>query len=419
MLRIDGQIVTRSDGIRLLLSPYRQALADGARGKGLRKVQLQSYARETGMHFGCVRSVAGQYEVLLGRESDVYPLGEMVYDQLGSPDKLFFVEQVEPGRYIVVAATDHKVVLDELVEADDLAGQYELILGQFGEAPFTLAASSEILGLLAHSEHATVQELSASTIDAAQIQPGLKLLPIASLSRKKSKGQALKWGLAAGVVAALVGGYLWKSASDDRKLQEEMSARLARLKSRSIDPLAEYKRAMHTASAADSLRYLSGLIEQASAAHGWVPKQVTENPGEPVKILMSTFGGRRAQIVEDIHIQGAQFGQDSQGVVLLVDPKNLPERADMPHIEPLSKVLFETLDALDSNGFATTHVGELASFTGWSTRKVQVTFDSLPLAALDVIADTLGDRPINVTQANLNLEGQRLSGSIQLDVYGS
>ena len=115
-----------------------------------------------------------------------------------------------------------------------------------------------------------------------------------------------------------------------------------------------------------------------------------------MKVLLSAFGGRRTTLVSELQIPGAHFAQDPAGVMLLVDPKTLPERRNLSDIEPLSKVLFETLDALDATGLTSTQVGEIATFPAWSVRKVQVSFDSAPLAALEVIADSLIGRPVKL-----------------------
>jgi hypothetical protein len=422
MIRVEGAIITRSDGVRLLLQPYRQVLSGGEGAGRRQKVQVQAYSRETGLAYGCVRATrAGEHEVLLGSEANVFPLGETVYDHLGAPERLFFVEPLpDAARFVIVAAAERKVVLDTVVELAELQDHYGMLLQKFGEAEFTLAATSDVLPNLMLPSNAKLLEGAGSSVDTAAIQSNLRFVAIEELSGgPRLSGGARKLGVAAGIVAVLVGAYFWKVASDQKRLEGEATAKLAKMKTRTLDPLAEYKNAMRDPSAAERLESLSALIRAAASARGWVPSRLVFTPGEPLKVSMASFGGRRTDLVKRLRIPGARFAQESDGVALLAAPNIATARLAAPPLEPLSKVLFETLDALDATGFAVAQTGEVASFGGWSIRKVQINFDTAPLMALDVVAATLAGRPVNLSQATLTLDGQRLTGIVQLDVYGS
>lgn len=422
-MQVEGNIIIRSDGVRLLLSPYRQSLADGKGAAKRVQAQIQALAKETGLTFGCVRMLRdGSSEALLGREHDCYPAGELVYEALGQPERLFFAEEIAPSKFVVIAAHDKKVVLDELVDSEEsLWSQFELATSQFGEAPFTLAVNQALLEGLPHRDSALPTVLQTSTIETAPILSALRFRAVGSLSKGKTSNSAkVKMAIAASVMGIGFLGYLYLDHLSDQAQAEEM-ALLYAMKNRRLDPLADYKRSMSTMSADTFLGQLDVLIFLSSRGRGWVPSRLDYTHGEKLKIGFTSFGGTRAQLVNEVQVRDGVFGQVPDGTALLVDLGKLPGRERVPDLQPLSKVLFETLDALDANsmGVVKVQVGEVASFGQWSTQKVQINVEGAPLPLIKVLASALAGRPCNVTQAELSLEGQALSGVIHLDVFGS
>jgi len=422
-MRLEGKLLIRSDGVRLMLSPYRQSLAGGKGAVKRRQGQIQALSKETGLPFGCLRQLRdGSSEALLGNEQDCYPAGELVYEALGQPERLFYAEEISPGTFVVIAALDRRVVLDEIATGEEaLHSSFELATSQFADQPFMLAANQVLLDLLPANPHAAPQSVGSSLIETAAVLSALRFRAVSQLATKEmSAGRKKAFTLAAGMGVLGLGGYLYLSHMKQVEVAQE-TALLSSMKNRTIDPLVDYKRSMAGMSADTFISQLDVLIHLTSRGRGWVPTHLEYTNGEPLKIGFTSFGGTRAQLVEEIRIRNALFAQAPQGTVLLVDMQKLPGRERVPELQPISKVLFETLDALDANsmGVLKVQVGEIASFGRWSSQKVQVSVDGAPLPFMKLLARTLAGRPVNVTQAELSLENQSLNGVIHLDVFGS
>jgi hypothetical protein len=422
-MQLQGKLLIRADGVRLLLSPYRQSLAGGKGAVKRRQAQIQALSKETGLPFGCVRQLRdGSSEALLGSEQDCYPAGELVYEALGQPERLFYAEEIAPDTFVVIAALDRRVVLDEIAAGDEaLLSSFELATSQFADQAFTLAVNAVLREVLPTHAHAVAQIVPDSLIETAAVLSVLRFRAVAQLASKQmspSRKKAL--AMAAGVALVAFGGYFYvHHLRQDEAAQE--TAVLSAMKHRTLDPLADYKRSMATLSADTFISQLDVLIYLTSSGRGWIPSHLEYTNGEPLKIAFTSFGGTRTQLVQQVRVRNALFAQVSQGTVLLVDMQKLPGRERVPQLEPLSKVLFETLDALDAHsmGVLKVQVGEMASFGQWSSQKIQLTVTDAPLAFIKLLAKTLAGRPVNLTQADLSLEGQSLSGVIHLDVFGS
>lgn len=422
-MQVEGKLLIRSDGVRLLLSPYRQSLADGKGATKRVQAQIQALAKETGLGFGCVRQLRdGSFEALLGSEHDCYPAGELVSEALGGPERLFFAEEISAGSFVVIAVDDRRVVLDEIVASeDDLLSHFDVATSQFGDLPYTIAVNQALFDGLPARGNGTAQIIDVSMIETAAVQSALRFRAVAQISSKEmSKDRKKALGIAAGLCVLGFSGYLYLDHVKQADLEAEM-AMLSAMKNRALDPLADYKRSMQGMSADTFINQLDVLVHLAARGKGWIPSSLEFEAGSPLKIGFESFGGTRQQLVEQVQIRNAVFGQAPSGTVLLVDLTQLPGRETVPAIQPLSKVLFETLDALDANsmGVLKMQVGEIATFGQWSTQKVQINVESAPLPLIKLLSSALAGRPVNVTQAELSLEGQALSGVIHLDVFGS
>jgi len=422
-MRLDGKLLIRGDGVRLLLSPYRQSLAGGKGAAKRRQAQIQALSKETGLPFGCVRQLRdGSSEALLGSEQDCYPAGELVYEALGQPERLFYAEEVSPGTFVVIAALDRRVVLDEIADGEEaLLSSFELATSQFADQSFTLAANAVLSEVLPTHAHAIAQIVTDSLVETAPVLSALRFRAVSRLASKEvSAGRKKALAVASGLALLSAASYLYLHHLRQEEAAQE-TAMLSAMKHRTIDPLADYKRSMATLSADMFISQVDVLIYLTSTGRGWIPTRLDYTNGEPLKIVFTSFGGTRTELVEQVHVRNALFAQASQGTVLLVDMQKLPGREEVPQLEPLSKVLFETLDALDANsmGVLKVQVGEMASFGQWSSQKIQLTVTEAPLPFIKLLAKTLAGHPANVTQAELSLEGQSLSGVIHLDVFGS
>jgi hypothetical protein len=422
-MQVEGKLLIRADGVRLLLSPYRQQLADGKGAAKRIQAQIQALTKETGLSFGCVRQLRdGSSEALLGSEHDCYPAGELVAEALGGHERLFFAEEISPTRFVVIAVDERRVVLDEIADGEEaLLGHFDVVTHQFADRPFVLAVNQALIDALPSRDNATAQLTDTSIIERAPVLSTLKFRAVGQLgSKQMSKGRVKVLAIAATVVASCVGGWMYMSSVEEQELAEELAA-LAAMKNRAIDPLADYKRSMQVMSADTFLNQIDVLVHLASRGRGWIPSKLEYTHGEMLKIGFESFGGTRTQLVADVQIRDALFAQAQDGTVLLVDMSKLPGRNELPKLEPLSKVLFETLDALDANSMGVLKItsGEVASFGKWSSQKIQINVESAPLPLITLLSKALAGRPINVTQTELSLENQALSGVIHLDVFGS
>jgi len=422
-MQVEGKLLIRADGVRLLLSPYRQSLAGGKGAAKRVQAQIQALSKETGLSFGCVRQLRdGTSEALLGSEHDCYPAGELVFETLGQPERLFYAEEIAPAQFLVIAALERRVVLDEIVEGEEaLLSNFEIATSQFADQSFTLAAKQALYDLLPESAHATTQIVDDSLIETAAVLSALRFRSVSQLSSKQmSTGRKRALAIAAGVAVISFCGYLYLDHAKQQEVAEEM-ALLSAMKNRALDPLGDYKRSMSTIAADTFMSQLDVLIHLTSRGRGWIPSHLEYTHGEPLKIGFTSFGGTRTQLVEQVQLRNALFTQAPQGTILVVDMGQLPGRERVPELQPLSKVLFETLDSLDANsmGVLKVQVGEIAAFGQWSSQKIQINVEDAPLPLIKLLSSALAGRPVNVTQVELSLENQSLSGTIHLDVFGS
>jgi hypothetical protein len=419
---VEGKLLIRSDGVRLLLSPYRQQLAEGKGSTRRVQAQVHALSKETGFGFGTVRQLRdGSSEALLGSEHDCYPAGEIVSEALGGHERVFFAEEIAPGKFVVIAVDDRRVVMDEISNSEDeLLNNFTIATTQFGDRPFTLAVNQAVLdGMPLHS-FATVQLLEESVIETAAVPSALKFRSVGQIGAQAiSKGKKKAMAIAAVVAAAASGGWYHYSSIEAQELAEQM-AMLSAMKNRTIDPLADYRRAMDVTSADTFIGQLDVLVFRASRGQGWIPNRLDFTNGERLKIGLESFGGTRQDLIKQVQIPNAVYAQGPEGTVLLVDIAKLPRREHAPKLQPLTKVLFETLDALDANsmGVLKVQTGEIASFGRWNSQKIQVNVERAPLSLIKLLSKALEGRPVNLTQAELSLEKQSLSGVIHLDVFG-
>jgi hypothetical protein len=422
-MKVEGKLLIRTDGVRLLLSSYRQPLVDGKGSAKRLQAQVQALSKETGLAFGTVRTLRdGSAEALLGAEHDCYPAGELVHEAVGAPERLFFAEEIGPTTFVVIAVDDRRVVLDELALSEgDLLSHFEVATSQFGDRPYTLAVAQSILDGLPSRGLASPQVLEVSTIETAVALSSLKFRAVHQIgSSSMSGGAKKKLAVAAALAVVGFGGYLWWDSAKEAELAEEM-AMLAAMKNRAIDPLSDYKRSMTGMSADVFIDEMGTLIDLASAGRGWIPSRLDYENGQLLQISFSSFGGTRTQLVKEVRIRDGVYAQGPKGTQMLIDISQHPGRNTVPELQPLSKVLFETLDALDANsmGVLKVQVGEIASFGRWSSQKVQINVENAPLPLIKLLSKALKNRPVNVTQTELSLENQALSGVIHLDVFGS
>lgn len=422
-MQLEGKLLIRSDGVRLLLSPYRQQLVDGKGSAKRIQAQVHALSKETGLDFGTVRQLRdGTSEALLGNEHDCYPAGEIVTEALGGHERLFFAEEIAPGKFIVIAVEERRVVLDEIVEGEDgLLGHFNIATTQFSDNPFTLAVNQAVLDTLPLHSFASVHLLEQSIIETAPVVSSLKFRGVGQIGAKElSNAKKRTVAAIAATLAALSVGWYFMQAAEEKEAAAQ-AAIFASMKNRAIDPLGDYKRAMDVTPASTFISNLDVLIYQTSRGQGWIPNRVDYTNGERLKIGFESFGGTRQELFKQVQVMNGIYAQAPEGTVLFVDLKDLKRRDNVPTLQPITKVLFETLDSLDANsmGVLKIQTGELASFGRWSSQKVQVNVESAPLSLIKLLSKALEGRPVNVTQAELSLENQSLSGVIHLDVFGA
>ena len=408
-------ILKREDGTQFVTQAYREVLSRKA--PSILKREIYNLAKKNGEQVCLFERSDGQFEAVFSKEPG-YLLGDAVWFYFKKPQYLILCEELSAPavakQALVVVIKDGSVYSVNAVAYENLASELAFVATSADR--YDVCVYGDVPVQLDEAHTASFKKLEESVYNKLVLNKSLQLQPVAmALDMPYFKNRAAKF-LVIGFITVLgfLGWYLLPSSTPPPTPEQ-----VAEKKSQEEPPFAAYYKALQTAAPQRICAEMIGVIGKFIIMPGWVVNSINYQDGLYTIQVASTAGKyeQLQQWAQEIGISGVS-GNDSTATFTL--PSKVPAR-EMPgfiyNSGNVVKIIKARLERIIEKENISVGTPMTRGKTNFVTMVVELK-NSSP-AVFNLIGEKLAPFPVEITQIEISMTQQLLTGKIKLNVWGN
>ena len=411
--------ITREDGERFVIPSYRDVL--DARKSNLLKKEILLLSTNYGEYITIQKKNADQVEVAFSPDTG-YLLGETVWHYFKKPDDLIYCEAIpNTMEAILVIVKQGSVYLDGSFPIDSIPE--ELVVFRTQQNDFEIYIQGPVpLGQTPAEVKFSLDPASVKSFNILE-EPAFPQLPLikglqlqlveVALKAQGIGGIPLKQIIAVLILLGLA--YMGYNVLTTKK-QVIAQAPVAQ----AVNPLQGYLDALRSPDPVRIIHAVSDSVRLLLTIPGWSPSSINyENGSLHAKILSN--GLRNTVLFEWAKEHDATIETTSSGWDLShsIDIAKREEPKTISKVTSVIATLIDRLSYIDQKEKLPVTIGALQNKVNYNSSDLSIAFTDFTPERLDLLGDQLKDLPLVLSKVAINLNNGRLSGTINLTIFGN
>jgi hypothetical protein len=408
-------ILKREDGTQFVTQAYREVL--GRKSPSILKREIYNLAKKNGEQVCLFERSDGQFEAVFSRDPG-YLLGDAVWFYFKKPKYLILCEELPSSptakQVLVVIIKDGSVYSVNAVAYENLDSELAFVATSTDR--YDVYVYGDVPMQLDEAHTASFKKLEESVYNKLVLNKSLQLQPVEmALEIPYFKSKAAKF-LVIGIIAVL-GIAVWYFMVPSPP--PPTSEGIAKKKSQEEPPFEAYYKALQTAAPQRICAEMIGVIGKFIIMPGWAVNSINYQNGQYTIQVVSTAGKyeQLQQWAQEHGIAGLS-GNDSTATFILAS--KVPVR-EMPsfiyNAGTVVKLIKTRLERIIEKG--NIFVGNATPSGKTSSVAMVIEFKDSSPAIFSFIGEKLSPFPVEVTQIEISMTQQLLTGKIKLNVWGN
>ncbi len=414
--------LVREDGTQFAVYTYRETLS-GKSAAVLRR-EAMALARENGQYTRFFPIETGEVEAIFSRDPG-YLLAETVWQHFGNPPDLLYCETLEgTDNALLVVIRGGSVYLDAELPIVNLVDEFLAL--STGENRYAIYIHGDVpLAEISSDEKFAFDPMMVDTFtDSPEpifptlaLDPDFKLLDVdGALSAIRLPSGGLAKNLIILVFLAIVAYLGWLMIKPSTPVIEQVSMAPVQ-PPEPVNPYADYQSQLMSPAPATILREVITDVQMLMTIPGWTTKSMNFN-GQRLSFDLQQDGGDAALLLAWVknHPVAFEMANGHAAVSFALTSTNRGRSDKIYNLRETVAQLYDDLSHILPGDKIS--IGAATQKTNYKQVELTVTFSTVTLGILALIASELENFPVIMSSCSLTVDTGIVSGTMQLQVLG-